>query len=41
MKYLFPFIALIIATQHANLQIDNSLLWEIRGNGLELLSYLY
>jgi uncharacterized protein YbaP (TraB family) len=41
MKYFFTVLALIIVTQQAYSQIDNSLLWEVTDNGLERPSYLY
>ncbi|WP_438968851.1 TraB/GumN family protein [Nonlabens sp.] len=41
MKYFFTLFALAIFTQHIHSQTDNSLLWEITGNGLEKPSYLY
>jgi uncharacterized protein YbaP (TraB family) len=41
MKYFFTVLALIIVTQLSNSQTDNSLLWEVTGNGLERPSYLY
>ncbi|QJP33835.1 TraB/GumN family protein [Nonlabens sp. Ci31] len=41
MKYFFTILFLIVFLQQSNSQTDNSLLWEITGNGLEKPSFLY
>ena len=41
MKYILAFLAIVFLSQNTQAQVDNSLLWEITGNGLEKPSYLY
>lgn len=41
MKYILTLIASLLFFQSTHSQIDNSLLWQVSGNGLEEPSYLY